>query len=108
MGVPADHLSVNPAANLVGIEGSLFLRDPGLKNHLEKKVAEFLAQIVRIVAVDCIEYLVSFLDQHRHQGLRRLLEVPRTAARSAQDIHQLDQFVKVIAVFGHSLKSSFG
>ena len=61
------------------------------EHRLEHEVAELLAERRVIVAVDRLEHLVGLLEHERLQRVDRLLAIPRTAVRSAQSGHDVDQ-----------------
>jgi hypothetical protein len=50
-----------------------------MKHDLEEKVAELIAQLLRLTALDGIRYLVSLLDGEGRDGAERLLAIPWTA-----------------------------
>src|SRR6266516_5317969 len=53
--------------------------DPGVKDHLEEHIAEFVPQRVAVSGLQRLECLVGLLDQVARQRAVRLLGVPRTA-----------------------------
>lgn len=72
MGVAADHL-LHDMPGHVGVgEFSLLLRDNGLKQHVHEEVAEFVADIGRVVPVDRIEQFGALFGQTAAQGEARL------------------------------------
>ena len=64
------------------------------EHRLEDEVAELLAERRVIVAIDGLDHLVGFLEHKRLQRVDRLLAIPRTAVRSAQRGHGLDEAVE--------------
>jgi len=61
------------------------------KHRFEHEVAELIAQVRVIVAVDRLEHFVRFFEDERLERVDRLFAVPRAAARSAQRGHDLDE-----------------
>jgi hypothetical protein len=51
---------------------------------MQQQIAEFLAQVGIIRALDGVDDLVAFLNEQRPQRGVRLLTVPRAAIRSAE------------------------
>jgi hypothetical protein len=51
---------------------------------VEKKVAQFLAEIGVVIQVDCLEELGNLFDQAVADSAMRLLTVPRAAVGSAE------------------------
>ena len=67
-----------------------------MENDLEQEVAELVAQILGVAALDRIGDLVGLLDRIGGDGGEALLEVPRAAAFGvAQRRHDLDQAADV-------------
>ena len=92
MGVTPDQLLRDGLDHVAEIEGALFLRHAGVEHDLQQQVAQFLAQIRKIVARDGVGDLVGFFERVGRDGLEVLLEIPRTAgAGRAQRRHDLDQ-----------------
>src|SRR3954470_11284312 len=60
-----------------------------MEHDLEQQVAELLAQVVAVAALDRLDRLVRLLDQIADERLVRLLSVPRALA--AQPVHDLDE-----------------
>lgn len=90
--VTADHLAGDRLDHIAERERVLLLSHPGVIDHLQQQVAEFLAQIVEIAARDRIRNLIGLLDRVGRDGLEILHEVPRAAGhRRAQRSHDLDQ-----------------
>ena len=65
------------------------VRDLRVERDLQQQVAEFVAQVRMIAAVDRIDDLVGLLDRARRNRLERLLDIPRAAmlavAQAADD-----------------------
>ena len=77
--VAADQFVDQVACDLLDAEGVrvAFLRQPGVEEHLQQQVAEFLAQQRGVVALDRLDDLEAFLDQVAGERLVRLRGVPR-------------------------------
>src|SRR5262249_32593515 len=73
-------------------ERPLLLRHTSVEDDLKQKVAEFVAQVGKIVARDRVGDFVGFLERVRRDGLEILLEIPGTAGLwRAQRRHNLQQ-----------------
>ena len=83
----ADELVGNPFRHRIEIEAARFLRDLAVEIHLEQEVAEFLADVGVVAALDGVHCFVGLLDEVRDEGFVGLLGVPRAAARRAQAVH---------------------
>ena len=73
------------------------LADPRQEHRLEQEVAELLAEMRRLAALDRLEHLVGLLEHERTQRRVRLLAVPRAPVRRAQRAHDLDQTLESLA-----------
>jgi hypothetical protein len=80
----SDQLFRNAAGEIVEGEPLFFRRDLGVKNDLQQKIAEFLAQIGIVARVDGGDDLVRFLEDIRAERPMRLFAIPWTSARPAQ------------------------
>ena len=88
----ADHLLGDALDDVAERERALLLGDAGVIDHLQQQVAEFLAEVVEIVARDRVRHLIGFLDRVGCDRLEGLLDVPWTAGHGgAQRRHDLDQ-----------------
>jgi hypothetical protein len=71
---------------------ALLLRHAGVKYHLQQQIAELLAQIGEISALDCVDNLVGFLDRIRGDAREILLQIPWAARHGgAQGRHDLQE-----------------
>jgi len=61
-----------------------------VKDDLKEQVTQLIPQLGPVLGLDCIEYLVGLLDQHRSQRAKGLLTIPRTPLRRSQFFHQPD------------------
>ena len=92
MRVAADHLFGDRLHHVAEGELALLLRHPGVVDHLQQKVAEFVAQVIQVATRDCVGNLIGLLDRVGSDGREILLDVPRTAGLGiAQGCHDLDQ-----------------
>src|SRR6185436_7626143 len=98
--VAAHQLLVDGRHRVIDVERSLFARDLGDEDGLQQEVAELLAEVEAVVAVDGVDDLVRLLDDERLQRRQRLLAVPRTAVRPAQLRHELHELFE--GTFGHA------
>ena len=75
--VAADELGVDIACHIGQRKLTGVRRNLRMQHYLHEHVAEFLAQMRRVVRLDAIERLVGFLDHVLADALMRLLAVPR-------------------------------
>src|SRR5438105_2862108 len=61
--MPAFHLREKRLRDIMEVERSALLRDHGMKEHLEQKITELLAQHRVISSPNRIIYFIGFLDQ---------------------------------------------
>ncbi len=79
-----------------------------MEHHLQQQVAEFVAQVVEVAAVDRVGDFVGFLDGVRRDGGEALLQVPGAAALwIAQPRHDRQQAFDV-AGCAHASQSRHG
>ena len=71
-------------AHFLDREAAVFTRDLGVHHHLQKKVAQFLAQIGVVIRPDRVGHFIGFLEQARDERFVRLLAIPGTTAGGAQ------------------------
>ena len=77
-----DHLGAHAVGDIADVETVTRLHgDRAVHQHLEEQVAQLLAQVAALEAVDRLEHLVGLLEEIRPQTAVRLLTIPRTAAR---------------------------
>jgi hypothetical protein len=73
-----------------------------MEHDLQQQVAEFVLEVVEVVAVDGIGDLVGFLDRVRRDAGEGLLHVPGTAMLTiAQARHDLEEALDVVLGCGH-------
>jgi hypothetical protein len=84
MGVASDQFLTDGAGDVLDVEPPRLGGDLGVEEDGEEKVAEFLAEVFVVLAVDGLEDLGSFLDQAGEEGSVGLGAVPGAALRSAE------------------------
>ena len=63
-----------------------------MEHDLQQEVAELVAQIVEVAALDGVGHLIGLFDRIGRDGRKILLQVPRAAgAGRAQRRHDLDE-----------------
>ena len=92
MGMPVYKLVAQFIAYISYIKLVLLLSYLRIEDHVEEKVAEFLADIGHIFLEYGIGKLISFLDSLRTQGIQSLLVIPRTLL--TERIHNVQQSFK--------------
>ena len=94
--VAADEFGGDRLDDAAEIEQSRLLGHAGVEDDLQQKVAEFLAKVLGLAALDRVGDLVGFLDRIGGDRGEGLLDVPGTAGlRVAQRGHDLDQAMNV-------------
>ena len=58
----ADHLGGDGGNDIAEIERAALLCHSRVEHDLQQQIAELVAQIVEIVALDCVRHLIGFLD----------------------------------------------
>ena len=94
--MPADHLFVDGPADVVDIELASLLGDPAMKDDLQQEIAQLVTQRSRRRPIQSLQDLVTLLDQHRLEGFRCLLLIPRASTGTPQRIHQLHEPPKML------------
>ena len=82
--VSADHLVVHLAGDVVEIEMTSLGGHLRMQGDMKEQVAQFLAEVGEVVAVDRLQEFADLLHQAVAEGLVGLHPVPRTAVRGAQ------------------------
>ena len=75
----SDQLRRDGLHHIAEVEGALLPRHLRVEHHLQQQVAEFVAQVDQVSALDRIRDLVGFLDRVGGDGSEGLLEIPRAA-----------------------------
>ena len=92
MGMAADELGGDRLDHAAEIEHARLFRHPRMKDDLQQQVAEFLAQIFGVAALNCIGDFVGLFDREGGDGGEGLLDVPGTAGDGiAQRGHDFDK-----------------
>jgi len=63
--------------NATEVEMALFFSQTSVKDLLQLKVAQLIAKVSHIVALDGVEHFIRFFDCIRRYGLKVLRQVPR-------------------------------
>lgn len=97
MGMTALQFVADGSADIIKIEAAFFLRHLRVKHHLKQQVAQFAAQIVKILTRNRIQYFISFFKRIGRNAGKGLLFIPRAAAfRVSQALHDIQQTVNLI------------
>jgi hypothetical protein len=92
------HLRADGVGDVGEIEQPLLLRHLRMEHHLQQQVAQFVAQIGPVAAVDRVGDFVGFLDRISRDGREVLLHVPRaTPFGIAQAHHDREQVVEAVS-----------
>ena len=84
MGMTTHHLLVHFPGHVVEGELAGFGRHLRVHGDMEEQVAEFLAQVRDVIAVDGLDEFGDFFDQAVADGAMRLFPVPRAAVGSTE------------------------
>ena len=88
----ADHLVVDRPGDVGEVEGGDLLGHLGVEDDLQEQIAQFVAKIAKIAALDRVGDLIGLLDGVGGDGGEGLLAVPGAAAvRGPQAGHDLDE-----------------
>ena len=79
MGMAADQLGGDRLDDVAEIEQARLLRHPGVEDDLQQEVAEFVAQIFGVAALDRVGDFVGLFEREGGDRGEGLLEVPRAA-----------------------------
>src|SRR5437870_8415142 len=99
MRMPAHQLVGDFLDDGVDVEPAGFYSKMGMKDNMEKQVAQFFGESVEVVVLDRLEYFVYFFDQHRLQRIEILLLVPWAAVGAPQRRHDFDKLLELLS--GH-------
>ena len=99
MGVAADHLVDDAAADVLKGEFAALFGHHRLKDHIHQQIAQLVADIRRVAAVDRIEHFGGLLGEAAAQGFTGLLAVPRAAAGSAEPFQDPFQRFRIGSIF---------
>lgn len=92
MGMAALQFVADGSADIVKIEAAFFLRHLRVKHHLKQQVAQFAAQIVKILTRNRIQYFISFFKRIGRNTGKGLFFIPwATGLRVAQALHDGEQ-----------------
>ena len=65
-------------------EGLPFLAHLGMHDDVKEQIAKFLSQVRVVRFLDCLDRLVTFLNERGTQALMGLLAIPGAASRRTQ------------------------
>ena len=103
VGVAADQLATDAAADRGQIKAALLLGDLGVEHHLQQEVTEFLFQVAIVAVADGIGHFMGLFDHVGHQGGVGLLQVPGTSRLGIpQAGHHLNELAESFQVGGGS------
>src|SRR5271170_2641841 len=92
MGMPTDQLGGDRFDHVAEFEAALLFRDTGVEDDLQQEIAEFVAQIREIAALDGVGDFIGFLECEGDDRGEGLFKVPRTAGPTGpQRRHDFDQ-----------------
>ncbi len=106
MRVTADHLVDDGPGDVVKGEGALFLRHPGVEDHLEEEVAQLVAQVGQVAPLDGVGHFIGLFDGVGGDGGEGLLQVPGAAVlRVAEAGHDVEELLQGQGLFRHRVVS---
>ena len=79
MGVAANQLATDAAADRGQIKAALLPGDLGVEHHLQQEVTEFFLQVAIVAVANGIGHFMGLFDHVGHQGGMGLLQVPGAA-----------------------------
>ena len=91
MGVTADHFGGNGFNYLKEGKELFFLVEIVEKNNLKKEIPQFLADVVGVVVVDCLDQFVGFFDKILFKGLGGLFFIPGASIRRSETVDDLKE-----------------
>jgi hypothetical protein len=91
--MPPDQLCAYSFDNVIEIELTFLLRDLGLKNHLQEKIAELVGVLVGIAGINRVDHLVAFFKEVLLERSHGLLAIPWATARGAHPGHYFQEAV---------------
>ena len=105
VGVAADELGVDRVEAVGEGEVAFFGGHLGVEDGLEDEVAELIAEVDPVAAVDGVEDFVGFFDGVLFDGVEVLFAVPGAAIGGAKAGHDVEELVEFVAgaggVVGH-------
>jgi hypothetical protein len=88
------HLVADSVHDIVKRKSALLAPEVRMKHYLKQQIAQFVAQVSEVVALDSIGYFVRLLDRIRRNRAEILLEIPRAATlRITQPGHEFEESV---------------
>lgn len=92
VGVAANHFFIDFADDVGDGEAAFFASNLGVKEDLEKEVAQFFSEFGVIGTFKCIEDLVRFFDEIGAESSVGLFAIPRAAAGGTETRHESHEF----------------
>jgi hypothetical protein len=89
VGMTPDQLVIDAPGHVIEIEVAPLIGQLGMEDHLQQDIAQFLAHVLHIIAVNGVQQLAGLVDERLTQGLVGLLAVPGASIRSPQAGHGL-------------------
>src|SRR3954463_3347553 len=80
VGMTSHQLIVNRSRDAREIEQALFLGHSRVKYNLKQQIAQLVAQLPRIIAIDCVRNFVGFFDRVGSDSREGLLTIPGATA----------------------------
>ena len=88
----ADHICGDALHYVAESELVCLFAHLGVIDNLQQQLSNLLAQVIDVVARNCVGYLVGFFDGVRHNGREILLDIPWVAGlRLTQDDDDSDR-----------------
>jgi hypothetical protein len=67
MRMPADQLFINLARHVIEVEKPFLFRNSRVKNDLDQHVAQLLAHVRHVIAIDGVDQFTHLVDQTAHE-----------------------------------------
>jgi len=93
MRVAPDELFINFTRDILEVELPRLLGELRVKDDLDQYVAQFLAHVRQVEAVDRVDQFAAFVDQATHQRSMGLFLIPGAAAGGTQPGNRLAQVI---------------
>ena len=79
MRMPAHQLFIDGSDDIIKTEFILFTGHLGIKNDMEKQIAQFILEVMHVRPLDRIGHLISLFDGIGRNAQKILLQIPWTA-----------------------------
>jgi hypothetical protein len=97
----SNQLVAHGAKRVGHVESAKVRRDLRQEDTLEDVIADFLAQACEVSSLDGVDDLVRLFKDELTQRPKRLLPIPRTAARTAQSRHDFNEPIELLTLIRH-------